>query len=644
MDEQELLTQLVGWFESWEQSTSSNRTERVRDRDYYDGNQWTAGEIATLKKRKQPVVTYNRIAPKINSLKGLEASRRAEPRAFPRNVPNDDQGASAATDALKYVLDDQMWSDICENAFDNHAIEGHVGIDVGVKRKTYQDREEMCVTLSWIPWDRCWGDEHSRKPDWSDATYKGQFIWMDLKAAQEKWPTRSDILELTANQSEGSSQTMDDIPRTKWHDPRRKRVRVVECYFYQSGKWYFAQYTRLGILDVMESPFMDEDGQSQCNFEFSSLFIDKDGGRYGMVKNWISVQDEINKRRSKAMHLLNSNRVQMEKGTVDDVNRMKSELAKPDGVVETRPGKKIELLDNLELADAHQQLGQEAKQEIDAVGVNAALAGTERRVMSGRALEQRSEQGLNEVGPVFSRWESFKMRVYRKVWNAIKQFWTAEKWVRVTDDPKNLQFVGFNVPLTLGEKLLNEFKKNNPDAPPEVIQQAEAQAAGDPQMQQVVGLKNDVGQLDVDIRMGEVPASASLQGEQFDRLAEIAPNAGNMPPALFEALVEASSLRNKDRILATLRGEGQKGPSQKEQQLMAQVEELSAQVESNDLKSQQEQLDAQRKLMEMEKRAITAELAAASKDLQLEREKLAAAQKQLAATIAATQESAVTSE
>ncbi len=40
-------------------------------RHYYHGDQWTAAEIETLKKRKQPVMTFNRIARKIDGVVGL---------------------------------------------------------------------------------------------------------------------------------------------------------------------------------------------------------------------------------------------------------------------------------------------------------------------------------------------------------------------------------------------------------------------------------------------------------------------------------------------------------------------------------------------------------------------------------------------
>ena len=56
------------------------RAEGEQARDYYDGKQWTAAEIDTLRKRKQPVITDNRIKDKVEYLLGLERRTRTDPR------------------------------------------------------------------------------------------------------------------------------------------------------------------------------------------------------------------------------------------------------------------------------------------------------------------------------------------------------------------------------------------------------------------------------------------------------------------------------------------------------------------------------------------------------------------------------------
>jgi hypothetical protein len=602
----DVLARLVQWHEAADQSTADAREEAERDRDYYDGYQWTDAERAALEKRKQPVVTINRIKPKVDFLKGQEQQRRMMPRAFPR-TPAEEDGASAATDAIRFVMDQSKWDRVRSACFDNHIIEGACGADIQVYEKEDGD---YCIEVKQITWDRMWGDVYSRMRDWSDGNHKGQYVWMDCDEAVKKWPEKKDVIEATLS-TEGPAvigETYQDVPRTRWADTKRKRVRIVECWSKEGETYYLTKYTKGGILERDESPYKDEDGEPDDGFVFGSCNIDRDGNRYGVVRAWISVQDEINKRRSKAMHLMNVRQTYGNQ-SVGDKNKLKSELAKPDGHIEMQGGAKFGedfgVLPTIDMAEAQFKMLQEAKNEIDAVGVNAALSGNEDRVMSGRALMAKSEQGLSELGPVFDAFSQFQHDVYRKVWNRIKQFWTAEKWIRVTDDDKNVKFVGLNAPLTLGEKMMEQAKKQGQQITPEMQQQAQM----DPQMQTVVGTKNNVAQLDVDIVLDEVPASASLQSETFDQLVQLAPHAGQMPPPLFEALIEASPLRNKDKILEKLRGEGEgKLPPQVQQQ-MAQMQEAGQALEQQVQDLQQKLSQAQQKAMQAESMGPAAEMA-----------------------------------
>jgi hypothetical protein len=50
--------------------TTSAREMSERDRDYYDEHQYTAEEIATLRRRKQPIITINRIKRKVDAMIG----------------------------------------------------------------------------------------------------------------------------------------------------------------------------------------------------------------------------------------------------------------------------------------------------------------------------------------------------------------------------------------------------------------------------------------------------------------------------------------------------------------------------------------------------------------------------------------------
>ena len=70
--------------ESFDNTQDARRDAEVA-RDYYDGKQLTADELAALAARKQPPVISNRIKPKIDALLGFEKRQRTDPKAYPRN-------------------------------------------------------------------------------------------------------------------------------------------------------------------------------------------------------------------------------------------------------------------------------------------------------------------------------------------------------------------------------------------------------------------------------------------------------------------------------------------------------------------------------------------------------------------------------
>jgi len=542
-DKEDRLPTLRDWFLNAEDGTSEARTEAERARDYYDGRQLTTEELATLASRGQPPVIDNRIKPKVNYLLGLEKRGRTDPKAFPRN-PDDEEGAHAATDAIRYVCDLNLFEETGALVLADMLIEGFGGADVVVSRDA---KGEHRITIEHFPWDRLFYDPHSRAYDFSDAKYVGGVLWMDEDAVLSRWPGSKPALDGAYIFESGSSETYDDRP-VVWADPKRKRVRVIQLHWTEGGEWWLATFTAGGFLDdPIRSPYVDDEGKSECSLILQSGYIDRKNWRYGIVRDMIDPQDEVNKRRSKALHLLSVRQVIAEQGAVTDVSAARAELARPDGYVEVTPGMKFEIQQTGDLATGQFALLQEAKASLEATGPNSFLMGKQTQAASGRAIMASQQGGEIEIdGAIMDRFHQFKRRVYRTIWNRIKQFWTEEKWVRVTDDERNVRFVGLNRTVTLGD----EIGGLPPDQQMQAMQE-QALFPGDPRLAQPLRIENNVAEMTVDIVVDEAPDVASLQVEQFAMLADLAGKMpGLIPP---DALIEASALRNKDKLLEKMR-------------------------------------------------------------------------------------------
>ncbi|PST19727.1 hypothetical protein C7U61_14640 [Rhizobium sp. JAB6] len=493
--------------------------EQQNARRYYHGAQYTADQIKILNKRKQPVVTYNRIGRKINSLVGLLEQQKTDPRGFPR-TPKHEEGAEVATAVLRYVCDEQDWQTKALLSGQDGAVDGLAGVEIIIEHGDQGDPE---IGIETVDAASFFYDPRSLKPDFSDARYMGVGKWADEEAAMEMFPDKAD--EISASLENGSELTSNPDSDNKWfaNGETSKRIRIVDHWYIKNGEWYWCIYTGSMILAEGPSYLRNEKNKTICKYIMWSAAIDQDGDRYGFIRNMKSSQDEVNARRSKGLHTLNSRRIIVEKGAVDDVEQTRREAARPDGVIEVAPGATPPVFDDA--ARGQELQGQmafleDAKNEIENYGFNPALMGQGVQDMSGRAIQLQQRAGVAELGPYLSSNRGWKIRVYRAIWCAVQQHWTSERWIRVTDDDKVAQFFAVN------------------------------QLSIDPRTGQPA-IVNALGSLDVDIILDEGPDSVNMQGDAYDTLSIMAQKGIAVPP---ELLIELSPLQGsiKQRALAII--------------------------------------------------------------------------------------------
>ena len=382
-DLDDLHARLIRWFEESELARMDEIDLAQRDREYFDGMQWTRDELKLLKERGQPAIVINKVADKVQLLCGMERKARTDPKAFAR-TPAEEDRADAATQALRYIADDNDFSIVRSEVFSNMLIEGAGGADLGLE----DDGQGSCnITITTIPWDRIWYDPHSRSYDFSDARYKGMVIWTDRDALEEMYPGE-DVQDVIESSFSSTDYQYNDRPETAfWTDNNRTRIRLVQCDWAERGTWWGAPNTNSGRQAAPQrSKFKDRKGKSCSGLLLQSSYINRENQRYGMVRGLISLQDEINKRRSKALHLLSVRQVIAEQGAVPDVDKARREVAKPDGYIEVMPGLKFEIEQTADLAAGQFQLLQHATAEMQLSGPNAAMSGTDPRELSGRAV------------------------------------------------------------------------------------------------------------------------------------------------------------------------------------------------------------------------------------------------------------------
>lgn len=529
--------------------------EQKDARRYYHGAQWTDAQIKILKKRKQPISTVNRIGRKIDGVVGLLERLRQDPKAFPR-TPKQDQGADIATAVIRYALDEQEWKPKSAEIARDGAIEGIGGLEVNLVQGDSQDPNDRDIELDIVEPESFFYDPRSKRADFSDARYMGISKWMDLELAKEMFPDKAD--EIDQSIETGSDLSTNPDNENKWFNSDCKHIRLVDCWYKHKGEWCYSIFTGSAVLMEGKSYLMDEKNKTECKYIMYSGSVDHDGDRYGFVRNMKSSQDSINFKEAKLNHILASRRLIMSNAAVKDVENARKEWARTDGVIIVNPGGEVKADDQSFDFAGWSKLLTESKQEIEGFGPNPQLLGQGSEQQSGRAISLLQQAGIAELGPYIQGFKGWKVRVYRAVLNAIQRHWTAERYIRVTDDEGLAQFIQ-----------INGLQVDPATGHPNIV--------------------NAIGSLDVDVIIDEGPDSINMMADTYDALIAMASSGANVPPQVLIELSPGIDGRTKKKLLGYIEQAQQPGPAQQIAMAgeQAKVKETESKAMLNVAKAQQ---------------------------------------------------------
>lgn len=551
--------QLMKMYDEARHLTNEARDEQEKDQDYYDTHGQANAEVrATLKARGQPLVIDNRIAPAIDGILGVMESGKTDPRAFPRN-PDDQQAADVATKMLRYVADKTRWTSKrmdCAEDYLKHGVCAAVvewdGKDIAVNRGR---------------WETFFYDPKSREPDFSDAKYMGFATWMyaDEVAANPEWAAKVRAMgDITMVADTALEATWDDKPENRmfWVDRRRNRVLLVEIYYRSAQGWLRCVYLAAGVLEYDRSPYVDvRTSETRCPIEAQSFKVDRQNNRYGPIRAMRYMQDEVNARRSRGLHLLNNRQLRRV-----DVNAppVDAELAKreaadaagllPDG---------YDLVSTNDMSSGNLAMLSEAKESLQRqVPVAVAQDLREGSATSGRARQVAQQAGLTQFGRGFGRFEDFEERIYRQMWLCSQQFKNEPEWIRITDNPRAPEFLQINEPqmgMVMQEQQVGQDELGQP-----IVQQVPAVG--------VIGYENRPAEMDMDIIIAAMPDTITLESETFEAVMNLIQSGIDPLSPVFEVVLELAPLPDKTRVLERVKALKQEAMQQQAAQQQAEAE------------------------------------------------------------------------
>lgn len=547
-------------FEVHRDNTGPNRILAERDRDYYDGPEQLNSEIRRiLKARMQPPIYSNRIRPAIDGILGVLEAAKVDPRAYPRNPSGGDENASdVATKTLRFIADINRFQQTKLDCAENFLIEG---ICAAILEGAPDD-----VPVTQIRYEEFFFDPYSRRPDFKDAKYLGIAKWMDESDVRRMYPEAYAKIGDAFSPGQGSMGALDatwgDRPENvaTWVDRSRRRLMVVEVYYNETkvpenrAQWYRCVYVAQGILDHDISAYKNpKTGETLCPIEAQSCYVDRKNNRYGRIRDSIPIQDEVNARRSRLLHLANSRQIQEVSpgAAVTDPDTARAEAARADGVIPSG----WQLVPTTDMAAGQQLLLAESKSEIERMGPTPAVLGRQgEQGQSGRARQVLQQAGMTEIARPLGRLEDWETRCYRAMWLRAQQFWTSQMFVRVTDEVRAPEFLKINEPAV--DQQGNPVPDVDPQSGQPKMQPAPGPDGqpqidpntGQPAMVPVQKINNRIAEMDMDIIIDTAPDTANLEQEIWSELLELSKSVPIGTPQFMIAL-EMSPLPDKQRII-----------------------------------------------------------------------------------------------
>jgi hypothetical protein len=630
-ESRKVLRQLEEWLETEKIRQAPNRYQMALDDDFYDGLQFSDEDAQLLRDRGQAPLVYNKIQPAVKWVTGTEKRTRFNYKVFPRSDGDIDEAANK-TKVMAYIDDVNKSAFSRSRGFESAARVGIGWLECGIRgdptMEPIYDRMES--------WRNVIYDSQGTELDCSDWRYQYRHKWVDLDIAQALFPKYKETLKSTSVYSDYADHHEDEewylgqilqersadgtvLNRNTFIDTssslfnRRARVRLNEAWFRRPVPIKYIQdptgerqdqrfdqldeqgrqllstgvistYSRMGmqmwcaifvrgqLLQLMPSPYRHND------FPFTPIWANRrgrDNAPYGMVRVTRDPQESFNKRMSKALFAMSTRRVVMDVGAVADIDVLREEAARPDGIIEKNHGADFDMATDMQVAEEHLKYAMLDEKSIqDLSGVTDDLMGRKSNAISGKAIEARQDQGSTVTTDLFDNYRLAIQLHGQKKLSLIRQYMTVEQQIRVIGEKKGTDFITINQAMPDGS------------------------------------IKNDMAQAEADFVIDETDYRTTQRQAMFETLMEMVVELGKVNPQfamnLVDDVLEFSDVPGKDHIIATIRAmTGKPDPNKRltdeEKQAIAQK-----QAEEQAMKEEQQRLvleGARAKVEELQARA-----------------------------------------
>lgn len=487
--------------------TQWDRYERARDNghleyvwmakkcdEYYQGEQWDDDDVAALESEGRPALTINTILPTINTILGEQSNRRADIKFKPRRGGSEDV-AHTLSKLYMQIADSNKLDWVEQQVFsDGLIMDGRGYFDV---RMDFSDHVEGEIRITAKDPLDILIDPDAKDADpktWSEVF---ETKWMTLDEIEELYGKKkaerllfiaengmsfgSDSVEYQETRY-GDTDTEDYFGADNSDDEGYRQVRSLRVIERQHKKlvrtsflvdpdtgdqreapaaWSdaktkkFAKKYNLELISkavrkvrwtvTCDKVVLHDDWSPYNQFTIVPFFCYFRRGRpFGVVRNLLSPQEQLNKIASQELHIVNTTANSgwlVESGslvgmTADDLEEHGAETGL---VLEYNRGTNAPTkIQPNQIPTGLDRIAQKAAANIKTIsGVNDSMLGTDSAEVSGIAIQAKQNRGAVMIAVPLDNLRKSRQYLAEKILNLIQTFYTETRIIQVTneDDP-----------------------------------------------------------------------------------------------------------------------------------------------------------------------------------------------------------------
>ena len=583
---------------------------------YYRGEQWEQTDIDALDSEGRPHLTINTILSTVNTILGEQSSKRADVLFKPRRNSSDEVAAVLTklymqiSDNNQYdylesqvfadgIIQDRGYFDIRMN-FDDH-IEGEVQITAEDPLDILPDPDAKdydpttwneVIKTKWLSIDDIEQQYGQEKADrLRIIAENGEHLSRDSMDLEElRDSTYGDVGEGVYGSGEVEDKRSIRAVRVveRQHrklvltphfvDPKTKDMRIVPESWDEERTEMFAKEYGLGMLKKLvkkvrwtitaDQVVLHDDWSPYKDFTIVPYFpYFRRGKPFGMVRNLLSPQEQLNKISSQELHIVNTTANSGWVVETGSLNGMTSDDLQERGaqtglVLEYNRGSAAPAkIQPNQIPTGLDRIGQKAANNIKEIsGVSDAMLGQDSAEVSGVAIQAKQNRGQIQIQVPLDNLARSRVFVAKNIMCLIQSFYTEERVIQITNDDDPMK--------PREEMVLNQMTPEG-----EVV--------------------NDMTLGEYDVVVSSMPARDTFDESQFAEALQLRQVGIAIPD---DAIIEYSHLQRKGELAKRIRmltGVEQSPEQQEAAQMQQQIQMEQVKLELQKLQSEAANLQAQ---------------------------------------------------